>query len=316
MIKLFRCALITVLLALPASFAYAKPVKSGKLSKAAQHAADIRLKKIRHELATAHNPGWAGEYYYRLGLGDVSLAVAPNSGFVFTERGCLSLCVLNYGQVDFSGNTLRLLFTYSYQRKSFKGIPPSGFIPVQWGQRHYLIPADAVIEFANAVNEGTEPLPWDGRSHQFLLKRGDENKFVEGKPPLPEPYRAYLLEKPVHARIISVGENRVEGSIRLTSVILDAGEADGVKKGMELYVCHPSDTFGEATIVSLQEKTAQAVLKQFTHSVTPSLSNTASPSIGWQVSTELIEKLPFERIKNRHWVPISSIPLTTGCNSL
>jgi len=54
---------------------------------------------------------------------------------------------------------------------------------VPWSQRHYLIPADDVLGFANQINAEREPRETPHGS--FLLRRGDEKKAAPGQPTLP-----------------------------------------------------------------------------------------------------------------------------------
>jgi hypothetical protein len=253
-----------------------------KFSEAAQHAAQIREKKIQRELAKLQGHPWAGEYYYGDGLGvNVSLTIAPENGFVFRWHGCLGLYDLNYGKLDVSDGRIQLLFTYANIQEGFQGIA-ADLIPVQWGNRHYLIPSDGFVKFANAVNAGTEPNdPMGGRSYQFLLRRGDEKKDVSGQPPIPEEYAAYLLKRPIAAKVISVGESHLTDSSRFTHVTLNVGVIDGLKKGMELYVHGPQEGFGTATVVSVEERTSQAILDQFSDTQVP------LPSVGLTLSTKL-----------------------------
>jgi len=272
----FCLVAISLVLAAPARHSDSLPPK---LSRAAQHRADIQEEKIQQELTKLQDHPWAGEYYYGDGLGvNVDLAVAPQNGFVFRWHGCLGLYDLNYGSLAISGEKIRLLFTYSNKREGFQGIAAE-LIPVHWGDRHYLIPSDGFVKFANAVNAGTEPNRFFGRSYEFLLRSGDEERPISGQPPLPQEYATYLLEKPITARIISAGESHLTHSSRFTGITLNVGIADGLKKGMELYVHGRGEEFGSATVVSVQEKTAQAILDQF--------SRAQIPSVGMNLSTRL-----------------------------
>ena len=62
----------------------------------------------------------------------------------------------NYGAVTWTNDSIRLSFTFENNRKGFQGIAPE-LIPVSWESREYLIPADEVVGFCNAINEGREP---------------------------------------------------------------------------------------------------------------------------------------------------------------
>jgi hypothetical protein len=251
-----------------------------KLSQASVAASEAQTKKIRRELQSLKNHDWAGEYYFGDGLGvNVTLVLAPENGFVFNWHGCLGLYDLNYGNVAFTNGTVRLLFKYSNKREGFEGIAPE-LTPVRWGERHYLIPVDGMVEFANAINAGTEPSLFGGRSGRFLLRRGDEQKEGSGLPNIPDEYLSYLLPEPIKAKISSVEQTVVQHTRRFTSVKLNVGSADGLKKGMELHVHMPSGIFDSAVVTAIGEHSAQAVIEQM------ELTDPV-PSPGWELSTKL-----------------------------
>ena len=252
-----------------------------KLSKASVAASEAQITKIQGELRHLKSHDWAGEYYFGDGLGvNVSLALAPESGFVFSWHGCLGLYDLNYGDIAFNGGTVKLLFRYPNTRKGFEGIA-SELLPVRWGERHYLIALDGIVDFTNAINAGTEPSRlFGGRSGEFLLRRGDEKKEVSGLPNLPNEYLSYILREPIKTKISSVLETRVQESRRITYVALAAGRAEGLRKGMELYVHSPCNIYASAIVTAVDEHSARAVIEQV------ELTD-ATPSINWRLSTRL-----------------------------
>jgi hypothetical protein len=193
---------------------------------------------------------------------NVSLALAPESGFVFSWHGCLGLYDLNYGEVASTNGTVRLLFRYPNDRKGFQGIAPE-LLPVRWGERRYLIPTDSIVRFANAINAGTEPSSlFGGRSPYFLLRRGDEKKKISGQPSLPDEYMRYILKDPIKAKISSVNESHVQQSRRITSITLDVGSADGLMQGMELHIQSPSNLYDTAFVTNVSEHSAQGLIEQ------------------------------------------------------
>src|SRR5256885_5650535 len=189
-----------------------------KLTDASIAASEEQTKRIQLELRHLKNHDWAGEYFFGDGLGvNVSLALAPDSGFVFSWRGCLGLYDLNYGEVEFSDGTIKLRFKYPNKRVGFEGIAPE-FLPVRWGKRRYLVALDRMVDFTNAINAGTEPNTlFGGQSGRFLLRRGDEKGQVAGQPNIPAEYRSYLLASPIKAKISSVQQTNVKHSDRITT---------------------------------------------------------------------------------------------------
>jgi hypothetical protein len=59
----------------------------------------------------------------------------------------------------------------------------SEFIPVRWDDRIYLVPKDRVSDFRREINEGREPR--NRAFGTFLLREGDWEKPVTGRPQLP-----------------------------------------------------------------------------------------------------------------------------------
>lgn len=250
----------------------------GKFSKKAEAASEAQRKLIERELSSLHEHPWAGHYYYGDGLGvNVRLDLAPRSGFVFTWHGCLGLYDLNYGKVEETGGRVKLVFRFPNDKKGFQGIAPE-LIPVLWGERHYLVPPDRVVDFANAINAGFEPR--SGLHGRFLLSGGDELKPVRGKPNIPSEYSAYLLEHPIEAEISSVKESRVEDSERITNAVLNVGTAQGVKSGMEFWVYAPERLYGNARITDVGSTQSLATLKMFEADCKSHV-----PSPGWKLST-------------------------------
>ena len=252
-----------------------------RFSEASVAASEMQTKKIRQELRHFKDDDWAGEYYFGDGLGvNVSLALAPKNGFVFSWHGCLGLYDLNYGDVAFTDGAVKLLFKYPNNQEGFEGIA-SELLPVRWGKRHYLIAVDRIVDFTNAINAGTEPSSlFGGRSPRFLLRRGDENRAVAGRPSLPNEFVSYILAEPIMAKVSSVEQARVEQSRRITYVRIDVGSVEGLKQGMELYVHSPSRIFDTAVVTSVSEHSARAVIEQREF-------NDPVPSTDWELSTKL-----------------------------
>lgn len=260
--------------------------RKGKFSDASMTAADHSEDLIEEEIAKLGEHEWAGEYRYGDGLGvNVKLTLAPESGFVFTWHGCLGLYDLNYGDVRFENGVVKLVFKHRNQRGGFHGIAPELY-PVRWGDRHYLIPSDGVIEFCNAVNSGLEPCSFF--CARFLLRCGDREKRVEGEPGIPAQFRQHLLATPIQAKIIRVDRSYIkrdredpELKFRISQITLDIGKAAGVLPGMELHSYDPPNS-ETAEIIEVHEHTSRARIVQFG-------TDGDKPKSGWRLSTRLID---------------------------
>ena len=246
---------------------------------AAKTAANLR-EKIHQELKTLQDHPWAGEYYEGDGLGEnVSLSIAPEAGYVFEWHGCLGVYDRNYGSVAFTNGKLRLSFTFKNERKGFQGIAQN-FIPVPWGKRAYLIPADDVIGFCNRVNNGMEPR--DDVHGSYLLREGDEKKRVSGFPLVPDDFRGYLLAKPIVAEITGIRSVTTRPSVckwkfKDTTVIIDAGKNKGLRTGMEMNIIQP-DVVESVIITKVGDTQSEAVMTQ-------AGEDEPGPQKGWRLST-------------------------------
>jgi hypothetical protein len=95
-----------------------------KFSKASIAASEEQTKKIQLEPRHFKNHDWAGEYFFGDGLGvNVSLDLAPDSGFVYRWHGWLGLYDLNYGAVKFSDGIVKLRFGFPNERAGSLGVP-------------------------------------------------------------------------------------------------------------------------------------------------------------------------------------------------
>lgn len=267
-----------------------------KTSEQAGKAAEALRQQAREEIKTLGNHEWAGEYYWGDGLGvNVSLVLAPKSGYVFEWHGCCGLYDRNYGAVAWTKDRLRLSFTFPNERKRFQGIAEE-FIPVAWGDRKYLIPANEIIGFCNRVNAGDEPRK--GMHGRYLLRDGDEKKEVRRFPGVPEKFNPYLLAHPIEADIVGVGKYTTRPSVcdwkfKDTPVTLNCGKKQGLLAGMELSVIKPENLVESVTVTKVDEERSEAVMTQIDE-------KEAGPQVGWRFSTR------------SRWNSVAPLPMKDG----
>lgn len=245
---------------------------------------------IRAEISGLTEHAWAGEYYKGDGLSEnCYLSISPKQGYVFEWYGCLGLYDRNYGSVSAQGHELHLQYTLSSQRRPGLGLAPI-LVPVSWGNRHYLVPNDEIIEFCNAVNIGSER-NWE--SGRFFLRRGDPTETPTSFPNVPEEFKPYLLQKPIDAKILSVGKYTTEPSVvewkfKITPVTIDAGSASGLRVGMELQVLEPPapSTYQTVKITKVEQARSEGVVRQ-------AGEDEPDPVVGSRISTRdpLYDKL-------------------------
>jgi hypothetical protein len=258
--------------------------QGAKFPRQVQSAFDKRDSQITDELERLPLQEWAGEYYFGGGIGNRGVfKLAPISGFVARLGGCTGVYAINYGVVIEADGRIKLLTKLPPDhRASWKSVIE--MFPVRWGERHYLLSDDEVIDFCNAVNAGQEPDRLYGGF--FLLRRDDEKKQVSGVPGIPEHYREYLLASPVQAEISFLHSSRIEvdkdyndWKERITRVTLNAGYAEGLRVGMELHAFEPRN-FESAKILQVSEHSAEAEMRQFG-------ADGEIPQTGWKMSTRI-----------------------------
>lgn len=217
-------------------------------------AAQERWNLIQEDIDSSSGNEWEGTYKMASGdLNESYLRWSPDLGFVFMDvYTCLpDVSMLNYGRVMASSRLLRLQPEVPIRR------PHSGhgshslsrfdkiYLPVKWGERHYLVPKRNIAAFYRYVAGLGEYQPNSSvAGRDFFIKIDDQDKPVDDMPILPPGYERYV-RKPIDALINAVGDRTIrrlragDGSIyyeSVTPVVLNAGRVNGIKRGMHLYV--------------------------------------------------------------------------------
>ncbi len=164
-----------------------------------------RIFKIEEELNHLASHPWAGDYQ----LHKHFLTLAPQNGFVISSQGCMGNSTVNYGQVEVNGNKLKLHFELPNGSGRSRGFMDEYYI-VPWGERHYLIESNRVIEFCNFVNQKWATLTYLPQDLLFFLRKGDATKPIADQPQIPDRFRPYLLPNPIKATITSVGKRALK----------------------------------------------------------------------------------------------------------
>jgi hypothetical protein len=222
--------------------------------------AQVRREQILREIESLGPHAWAGEYvadnYERCGSVEEreSISIAPRGGFVWTYQlaGNHPAARFAYGDVvSASANSIRVDVASDRGIRHDRGERwrtlnfPLELIPVRWGERRYLVPANRVVELCNDYNWGCS------RMRYFLPLLGggsnsDERDRVDGVPILPPPYARWVLSTPIRARVTALSEPKVVESFSTSHPpeftyecggLIDAGALDGLVPGMELTPC-------------------------------------------------------------------------------
>ena len=152
----------------------------------------------------------------------------------------MGLYDLNYGSFQEKDGYIRLNFR---ERNVEDQGTWSGcvrwLVPIRWGDRRYLIPANEMIAFCNHVNSGSDRQ----RRNALFCVHVDDGKKTSDIPKVPPQYRPYLLKGPIEAEVAWVGKTALverkelwpPGRYRVTEIRLNRGKAAELLPGMELY---------------------------------------------------------------------------------
>lgn len=174
---------------------------------------------------------WAGTY----GDGMHRVSVAPGLGVSAFSHGCLGV----YGQGE--GEALEqpdgsILLRYDDPAFANEQGFPGHLVPVRWGERHYLLSADKLLDFVDQIQFGDEPR---SRGDGALLRFGDECRRATGLPTLPMAYALLLRSERGEFPIRAVTEVARSGEplCRLTQRIdFDPRGDTRLRTGMKLKV--------------------------------------------------------------------------------
>lgn len=113
--------------------------------------------------------------------------MVPGVGYTASEWGCFGTYELDYGLAHCTADGVEFESEASGVASSFDLFDlNSGMVPVEWGERHYLLHRNEVQPFCNAVNARKFR---KGGQHGFLLREQDHGANVSGLPNLPGPYQ-------------------------------------------------------------------------------------------------------------------------------
>lgn len=150
--------------------------------------AEQQLDDLAQQIAEGRQAPWEGEYYLGDGTGvNISFGLSRTSGAAYVWRGCLGTYGAGTGAVRESGDLLEISFDRQFGMM-WKG--SERLYPVQWGERHYLIPPEEMKDFCSDIDGGQEPRAASWGLH--LLRRGDELLPATGKPRLPPQFQTMI----------------------------------------------------------------------------------------------------------------------------
>ena len=202
-----------------------------------------RWQRIEEENRNANLNEWAGDYQ---GAGEVSQYVlrwSPRAGFAYIY---IYTCIpevrwLEHGSVSASPRLIQMR-AENRPRGDTPRSSVTNYLPVRWGERHYLILETRVGEFySHVAGYGQTPVEWTG---EFFVRDGDGDKPVSGMPILPPGYERFV-RYPIEATIMRVGRSFVRNRGRdrgqdyydsVTPITLNVGTANGVRRTMDFHL--------------------------------------------------------------------------------
>lgn len=239
-------------------------------------------KRVQTEVSQQPLVDWKGDYE----LSMQAFSVAPSTGFYLFRGSDYRYWSCAWGRVEFSEGLIKLIPDHTVPAEGMRGIALN-WTPVVWGDRHYLVATDALLDFVNSVNNGYEPsFRGLGFGGSYFKKKGDENIRVSGVPNVPQSYRRYLLTKPIRGNVKLVGNFNVEkiddgkSEVRTTTVTLDVGSKQGVMVGMRFVTYKPQRVHENIIVTNVFENSSEAIVRQegSYHDV---------PSTKWKISTSI-----------------------------
>lgn len=273
--------------------------KEGPLPEALESAVNSRQELIRREFATLSDNEWSGVYYSEDGLtAGTQLYWAPAAGFVIKWSTCSYGWRerANYGSVIYKDGSLRLIPELSGDGSNVYSIS-ADFTPVLWGEQHYLVPSNQLINFCYAAkNADNSP-----QINAFLRKVGDDEKRRKGLPRVPPEYQKYLNSKPIVASISSV-KTGTKPWIKLLT--LDVGSSAEVVPGMKFYVSSPRNIFMLVEVTEVREHSSEAYV--ITSGVRGNSKGGTGPSIGWRLTSRAPKDASYYEISFRDVEPAPS----------
>jgi hypothetical protein len=177
----------------------------------------------------------AGEYFFSNGFSGERLAISADGRFKLTYHTCTGQNS-TYGRGRFVNGHL-VLRTYLVCRVFFDA--PTDLIPIDWGDRLYLVPKGAGREFCDYVNMNGGATRWP--PDPLFVRSGDDEKPVDGLPSVPKEWEPMLLPSPLNGKVVEViGHSRAR---------VDFGYEIGAWKGMPLWAECEGSPWVEAVAV-------------------------------------------------------------------
>ncbi len=158
---------------------------------------------------------------------------------------------INFGKAEFANNRLIIKPEIAKDNLHFQYIPTE-LVPVKWGEQHFLIGSDDLINFAYAVHSGAE-----SQIVSFFAKSADYEKSRTGLPNLPKEYEKILTMKAIKPKVTAM--KKKDDALLDAELTLNRGRADMLIEGMLFYYVNSSGSL-TIMITDLNESSSKATV--------------------------------------------------------
>jgi hypothetical protein len=250
---------------------------TGPLPDALQRLIETKQETIKQALTGNQENDWAGNYYSQDGLtAGTVLSWDPSVGFVVRWSTCSHGWreSANYGAAALKNGTLTLSPDLTGGDASVYQVTRT-LVPVLWGQQHYFVWSDRLVNFCYAVTNSNNAPEVDA----FFLKDVDRDKRRDRLPNVPPEYRQYLFAKPI---IATVSEIKPNAQPWIKELVLNVGRANGVVPEMKFYAAAPANIYMLVEILDAGEHSSRAyvITSGYRHS-----DKSVTPNVGWKLTS-------------------------------
>ncbi len=259
---------------------------------------------IEPEILNPENE-WIGDYKAGMDTTFVGLRWSKGGYNLAYVSVCAhsSVWEMDYGNItEFSPSLLQLSSTLDPKftktdANRMKNDPlfSKSYIPVKWGEQHYLVPKENIADFCVQISKDFSPTQFG----LYFLKQGDWEKPIYGKLILPNEYK-HLLQKHIDANVIEIIGKRTIKNLEhsshsniyevISTIRLNVGKKQKITKGLSFYLSSVYDE--KAKVISVEDTTCQVVVTQKLELVNKDPNNCQDTEdflvkVGNQVSTKI-----------------------------
>ncbi len=238
---------------------------------------EFLLKKkalIEEEVSKGINE-WSGTYSQGDHHPTIFMWAADQGFLIWGSNHTFFPSRINFGNAEFSNNRLLLSPKIAKDNLHFQSIPTE-LIPIKWGEQHFLIGSDELLNFAYAVHSN-----WEAHIVDYLAKSSDYEKPRTKLPNLPEEFEKILTMKAIKPKVTAI--KKKDDDLFDAELTLDRGRADMLNKGMYLFYVNSSGSI-TIRITELNERSSKGNIVGF--------SETANKGVKPKIGMNFTSKAP------------------------